>query len=42
MTRTTHNADRTRRKEILALIGSIVAGAVSGAVRALTTWLLDR
>jgi hypothetical protein len=28
------------RKDYLALIGRIIAGAVSGAVRALVSWLL--
>ncbi|MFD4924521.1 hypothetical protein ACWCY1_28220 [Streptomyces goshikiensis] len=35
-------ADRTDREHVLTLLGRIAAGAVSGAVRALTAWLLDR
>ncbi|MFE3630644.1 hypothetical protein [Streptomyces goshikiensis] len=35
------SADRTDREHVLTLLGRIAAGAVSGAVRALTAWLLE-
>ncbi|MEV6549211.1 hypothetical protein AB0M57_10920 [Streptomyces sp. NPDC051597] len=40
----THTTDPSNpRRNLLALIGGpVLAGAVSGAVRALVTWLLDR
>ncbi|CAL9657978.1 hypothetical protein SUDANB176_06874 [Streptomyces sp. enrichment culture] len=41
MTRNTPSAGHTRRGKVFTLITGIVAGAAGGAVRALTTWLLD-
>ncbi|MFE9844977.1 hypothetical protein [Streptomyces goshikiensis] len=38
----TDRTDRTDREHVLTLLGRIAAGAVSGAVRALTAWLLER
>ncbi|MEV5239674.1 hypothetical protein AB0K89_11260 [Streptomyces cinnamoneus] len=41
MTRNPNTAPQGRSNETLAVITRIAAGAVSGAVRALVTWLLD-
>ncbi|MFG2415065.1 hypothetical protein [Streptomyces goshikiensis] len=40
--RTPRSVDRTDREHVLTLLGRIAAGAVSGAVRSLTAWLLER
>ncbi|MFG2713018.1 hypothetical protein ACGFX2_21035 [Streptomyces goshikiensis] len=40
--RTPCSAGRTDREHVLTLLGRIAAGAASGAVRALTAWLLER
>ncbi|MEJ8640640.1 hypothetical protein WKI68_02655 [Streptomyces sp. MS1.HAVA.3] len=38
----TNDPSTSRGRNILALIGAVVTGAVSGSVRAIVAWLLDR